>query len=310
MARAQGGDKPVLRKTGTLDRDMVETTPFVFKGRLMRFEYVRENYWQNATGASYFQIRDVQTNALCAPFARGCHFGSAFCENDTVSVFGVTPAPSGVMKLYRSSDLERWEERTAFELPGWRIFNNSVCADAEGYVMAAEIDAPAEDCGKAFTMRFLRSNNLLDWSLTPPECVYSKDRYTACPAIRWLRQDRFYYMIYLEALPGWGFVPYIARSANLRDWARSPANPVLMFDEDDKIIANPYLPPAERERIRGALDINNSDVDLCEFLGRTVVTYSWGNQTGAEFLAEAWYEGPMDEFLQGFFREWQGGNPS
>ena len=36
-------------------------------------------------------------------------------------------------------------------------------------------------------------------------------------------------------------------------------------------------------------------------LGRTIIYYSWGDQMGTEFLAEACYEGPLAEFLQGLF---------
>jgi hypothetical protein len=43
---------PVIKKLGTIDCDMVETTPVVFHGKLYRFEYVRENYKPNTTGKS------------------------------------------------------------------------------------------------------------------------------------------------------------------------------------------------------------------------------------------------------------------
>ena len=33
--------KPVIEKLGTIDCDMVETTPIVFNGRLYRMEWVR-----------------------------------------------------------------------------------------------------------------------------------------------------------------------------------------------------------------------------------------------------------------------------
>jgi hypothetical protein len=42
-------------------------------------------------------------------------------------------------------------------------------------------------------------------------------------------------------------------------------------------------------------------MELCEYLGRTLIYYSWGDQQGTEFLAEAWYEGPMHEFLKAWF---------
>ncbi len=302
--------KPQIRKLGTIDCDMVETTPVVINGRLYRFEYVRDNYKPNKTGKSYFRFKDVETNAVTPPFAQGYHFGSAFNNNGTVYVFGVSKIGGEMMTVFRSKDLVNWEHKDIFNLPGWRLFNNSVCAGAKGFVMAFEIGDPPEECGHPFTIRFAESADLWNWTLTSSDCVYSKDRYTACPTIRYLPQDGFYYMIYLEALPGWGYVPYIARSTDLIKWHRSPVNPVLMFDEnEDKKLGHHFFAPEERARIENALDSNNSDVDLCEFLGRTVICYSWGNQTGVEFLAEAVYEGPMDEFLQGFFEEWVGGVP-
>lgn len=302
--------KPRIRKLGTLDRDMVETTPLVIGGRLYRFEYVRENYWKNPSGTSYFQFRDVETNALTAPFAHGHHLGSAYAEDGCVYAFGVTKWGCDTMRAFRSTDLVHWEEKTIFTLPGWELYNSSVCRGADGYVMAFEIGGPPEECGHPFTIRFAVSPNVWDWSITPSECVYSKDRYTACPVIRYLPKDGYYYMIYLEALPGWGFASYIARSADLVAWRRSPVNPVMMYDDEDKLpYSSTTFSVAERERIAGALNCNNSDVDLCEFLGRTVINYGWGNQTGVEFLAEAVYDGPLDEFLQGFFQEWEGGEP-
>ena len=50
-----------------------------------------------------------------------------------------------------------------------------------------------------------------------------------------------------------------------------------------------------------AVNINNSDIDLCEFQGKTVIYYSWGNQQGIEHLAEAVYDGPLADFLRSFF---------
>ena len=47
--------------------------------------------------------------------------------------------------------------------------------------------------------------------------------------------------------------------------------------------------------------MNNSDVDYCEFSGKTIITYSWGNQQGTEFLAEGAYDGPVADFLKAFF---------
>ncbi len=85
------------------------------------------------------------------------------------------------------------------------------------------------------------------------------------------------------------------------NWEPSPLNPVLRFSDDDKKIANPALSPDERERIAAAENVNNSDMDFAEHDGRLIFNYSWGNQRGIEFLAEATYEGTQERFLRGWF---------
>ncbi|MBU7004304.1 MAG: hypothetical protein HXS50_01960, partial [Theionarchaea archaeon] len=108
-------------------------------------------------------------------------------------------------------------------------------------------------------------------------------------------------MIYLEERPGPTYEPHIVRSTDLGEWESSPLNPVMRHSDDDKKIANPGFTPDQRELISEAVNINNSDVDLCEHRGRTVINYSWGNQHGTEFLAEAVFEGGLGDFFAGFF---------
>jgi len=300
-AETPPGAKPVIRKLGTIDCDMVETTPIVWRGRLYRFEYVRSNYKPNTTGDSYFRFIDVATGEPTPAFAAGWHLGSAYAEGEGVYVYGVNAWGGTEIRVWWSENLKTWSSQTALSLPGWQIYNTSVCKGAGRYVMALEIGAPPEETGQGFTMRFAESSDLLNWKLTPPECVFSKDRYTACPALRFL--DGFYYMIYLEAKPGPTYEPYIVRSADLVHWESSPFNPIMQFSPQDKIIANPRLTAEERERIAGAVNINNSDVDLCEFKGKVVINYSWGNQQGVEHLAEAVYDGTLASFLRGWFPE-------
>ena len=43
-------DRPYIRKLGTIDCDMVETTPVVFKGKVYRCEWVRKRYKGNELG--------------------------------------------------------------------------------------------------------------------------------------------------------------------------------------------------------------------------------------------------------------------
>ena len=292
--------RPIIKKLGTVDCDMVESTPVVFKGRLYLFEYVRTNYKPNKTGDSYFRFIDVASGKPTPAFAKGYHLGSAYVEGDTVYAYGVKSWRASEIGVFWSKDLRTWQSDAALSTQGWGIFNNSVCKGRKGYVMAIELGEPPDVVGVAFTMRFAESSDLIHWRITPEEQVFSKDRYTACPAIRFLGDQ--YYMIYLEAKPGQSYVPHIVRSRDLVHWETSPLNPILSFSaEDDKKIANPALTAEQRKHIAESTDINNSDIDLCEFKGKTVIYYSWGDQQGIEFLAAAEYDGPLSQFLRSFF---------
>src|SRR5262245_58045818 len=290
---------PTIKRLGTLDLLMVETTPVVFKDRLYRFEYVRDNYHANKTGASYFRFIGVATGKVTPAFAKGQHLGCAFVEGETVYAFGVDKWGGSKITVFRSKDMEKWEGRLALHVPDWELFNTSVCKADGRYVMAVEVGGPKEVVGVPFTTFFAESKDLLTWKRLPLECVYSKEKYTACPALRYL--DGYFYMVYLEARPGPAYESHIVRSRDLKRWESSRLNPVLAFSDEDRSIANPKLTAGQRKAVAEARDINNSDVDLCEFKGKTVIYYSWGNQQGKEFLAEAVYEGTLASFLRSYF---------
>ena len=305
--------KPVIKKLGTVECDIVEATPVVFRGKLYRFERVPEQKYcnLNITGDFYFRYIDLATGEPTPGFAAGCPFGSAYSEGDTMYAFGADKCGAEKIHVFCSKDLESWSEKRAIEIPGWELLNNSVCRGDGRFIMAIEVGGPPEVVGVAFTMRFAESDDLLNWRLLGDECVFAKDRYAGCPVIRFL--DGRYYMIYLEMIDpdGWldmtkhSFVPYIVRSKDLAHWESSPLNPVMEISDDDRIIDNPNFTEEEIWRIATAVDINNSDVDLCEFEGRTIIYYSWGNQHGIEHLAHAVYEGTLRSFLKGFFPEKQ-----
>jgi hypothetical protein len=270
----------------------------VFKDRLYRFEYVRDNYHANKTGASYFRFIDVATGKATPAFAKGQHLGCAFVEGDTVCAFGVDKWGGSKITVFRSKDMEKWEKQLALHLSGWQLFNTSVCKVDGRYIMAVEVGGPKEVVGVPFTIFFAESKDLLTWKL-PQDCVYSKEKYTACPALRYL--DGYFYMLYLEARPGPTYETHIVRSKDLKRWESSRLNPVMAFSNDDKVITNSKLTTDQRKAIAQAKNINNSDVDLCEFRGKTIIYYSWGNQQGTEFLAVAVYEGTLASFLRSYF---------
>src|SRR5262245_49711948 len=75
--------RPLIRKLGTIDLDLVETTPIVFNGGLYRFEWVREGYWNNQRKTNYFRFIDHESGEVKPPFADGHEFGSAFVHGKT-----------------------------------------------------------------------------------------------------------------------------------------------------------------------------------------------------------------------------------
>ena len=86
------------------------------------------------------------------------------------------------------------------------------------------------------------------------------------------------------------------------DWELAPINPIMWYDDSDRKVEHPeYFSKKELEDIQLSLDTNNSDVDIREWQGKTIILYSWGNQCGREFLALAEYEGSMKEFFESFY---------
>ena len=290
--------KPLIRKLGTIRCDMVETTPLVYRDTLYRFESVRPHSQNpaNPQERSFFRFVDVNAGTAGAPFGYGRHLGSAFAEKDFVAVTGVNGTWGGdTVTVFRSADLTDWTETDA-TFPGMRIFNTCLCRKDGRYVMLIESDE-----GVPFTFRFAVSDDLARWELLPEEYAFQKDRYAGGPAIYTLPDDPYYYVLYLEAYPGPCYANCIARSADLTEWEYSPLNPVLMYGDEDRQIADTRLTAEERERVGRALNINNSDAELCEYQGQTVIYYSWGCQRGIEFLAQAEFAGTPKELLQSFF---------
>lgn len=287
--------RPLIRKLGTTDLDLVETTPVVFGGRLYRFEWVRDGYWANTRKTNYFRFIDVATAKPTTPFADGHEFGSAFVQDGTAYVTGTFGRDR--VHLFASRDLQTWEQRVVIPSGRYGIFNTSLCRTDKDYVLMFEIDRPVEEAGAAFTARFTRSTDLKTWALTPPECNYARDRYTAPHCLRWL--DGWFYDFYLEAHDGYEM--RVVRSRDLVTWIPSPLNPVLRASSEDKRILAPNLTSEQQQRIANAVNLNNSDIDFCDWQGRLTITYSWGNQLGMEHLAEAVYDGTTAQFLRGWF---------
>ncbi len=300
--------RPLIVKLGTIDCDMVEATTVVWKGALWRGEWVRKQYYKKkALDADYFRFVNRRSGEVTPPFALGYQLGSAFVDGDAAYAVAVPAWGGDRVQLFASRDLRRWENWTALGPEhGFSICNTSICKAGGRYVMMFEIDQPAEQAGVAYTARFATSEDMKEWTVTPPECVYAKDRYTAPHCLRYL--DGYFYDFYLEASDrniyiGTEYETRVVRSKDLIHWESSPLNPVLRHSDEDKKIANPKLSPEERARIAEIRNVNNSDIDFAEYEGRLIINYSWGTQMGDEFLAEAIYEGTQEQFLRGWFPE-------
>jgi hypothetical protein len=292
--------KPQITKLGTIDLDLVETTPVVFEDKLYRFEYVRATYWANKTGDSYFRFVEHDSGRASKAFAHGYHLGNVMVEEDTLFVTATDIWDGERVDIFSSGDMEHWESWNALDLPSYGLFNTSLCQADDKYVLMFEVGKPSEVAGARFTARFATSTDMRRWTLTPPECTYARERYTAPHCLRYLNGT--YYNFYLEALPGeWD--QRVVRSRDLIHWEPSPLNPVLSASDEDKIIANPSLTPEQVERIQNAVNTNNSDIDFCEYRGQLIINYSWGNQHGVEHLAEATFGGTLEAFLNGWYPE-------
>ena len=298
------GDMIRIEKKGTIDLDIVESNPIIFRGRLYLVEYIRQrgedgapsrSYHGNRFGKPYCRFRawdDLQQ--FSAPFGVGYCFASAFAENDRI-VVTVTERWGGPgFYLLESDDMEHWSEpRPIFSDPAKRCYNSSLFKADGRYVNALEIGSTADCLDNA--VFFAESKDLVSWRMIP-----GASGRLAPPELCW--QDGWYFGLALRGDYTQGFHTDIFRSRDLRTWEASPLGPVLTFgDEDRRIHPRAALTPEQRRTIAEAVNINNSDIGLCEYAGKLCVSYSWGDQSGHEFLALGEAAATLKEFCFNYF---------
>jgi len=260
--------------------EVCEAAPLVHNGRLLLMECIRPTA-SRGRGDCFITIRDVESGELLARFAQGYGLASAIVHGGELWVFASRYAEGtwSDVTLFRSRDLKCWSRQVVLEQePPEHIFNTSVCATGDGFVMAYESDDPQY---VPFTIKFCRSTDLVGWEKIP-EAIFAPERYAACPALRWV--DGSYYILYLEQRkPLWWFETFAARSCDLRNWELSARNPILAPEEGE--------------------DVNTSDPDLAEFEGKTYLYYSIGDQRTYAKLRRAVFPGTLSEFLHWCFAE-------
>jgi hypothetical protein len=276
--------RPKLTKLPFALPRAMENTPIVFQGRPLHVLNYRDDTKNNTDGytkSMYLYIVDLCTgNELCR-FGEGHSFANAFVDGPELHVFaseGTNRDWFGSLYHFSTRDLKTWKREPAVAKEGdEHLFNASVCRDEKGFLMAYESNRPVQFCFK-----FARSRDLSQWEKVP-NLVFTgvNHEYSACPVIRYVAP--YYYVIYLHApIPGHkGYVSFLARSPDLAAWELSPFNPILEAG------------PGE--------GINNSDVDLFEWEGKTYLTYATGDQATWGAVRTALYDGPMAEFFTSHF---------
>ena len=302
-------DAPLLRKLGVIS-EHGEMTPIVWRGKLCMVKTVSRGGTQCAV------LCDAETQEEISSFGSHREFYSAYCEDDVIYAFGTRKEKgrADAICMFVSSDGQTWTEHFLFDRPGWSFFNTSVCKGPDGYRMAIEIASADEEkrwvkeyfendpvIGHPFTEFFLKSDDLYHWEWMPDDSCFGRDRYVACPALRY--SNGYYYMICLEELPLYRYAPYIYRTADFETWEIGLHNPVLMFSREDHFPKRGVrFTPEQVARFRNYMNINDCDVDLCEYGGKTHVYYLTGDQCSYGTMCEAVYDGPISEFFEAFFK--------
>lgn len=300
------GEYPVIRKLGACSPNG-EMTPFVFDGRLFRLELADSTRGLDVTAPDICAIiRDVETGEILSRFAEGCYYHSAYTEGERVYVTAVRSTPpefSGdTVVLFESTDLLHWESRVLLRREGWRLFNTSLAKGDTGYMLCMETNySPEDDIGEPFTCYFASSPDLHTWTPLPNETAYPKHRYCGGPCMKY--HNGYFYLFLVTLLPCRRFTNYLFRTKDFTEWEAAYYNPVLMPSHEDRKLS-PRA--AEREKfehlLKSGFNCNNSDIDFCEWQGKTYINYTIGNQLGFYCICEAEYDGTVAEFLEGYFK--------
>ncbi|MEO2047853.1 MAG: hypothetical protein ABGX16_14935 [Pirellulales bacterium] len=289
-----------LEFKGKLDSPLVEVTPFVFQDKF----YLLENWqkqWEHPgdTDGSHFtqdeiRIRDMRTDRIVSIPLVGHGLGMALVHDDRVYVFA---GNWGMEKKWRiteitmisSDDLVNWTDPVVVlkAEPQEKFFNVSVCHADQRFVMLVESNDPA---WPAFTFKYFKSGDLLHWQPVP-NALYGKEKYCGGPALYY--EGAFFYTTYLHSLGGGRYETRVTRSTDLVHWHDAPTGrPFVTFHPKNRV--HRLRPPEIRET-------NASDVEFCQWQGKTVVYYTGGDQHYAGDLKWAEFEGSPRELLESFY---------
>ena len=267
--------------------ELMENTPVLFNSRLLLVTNYRPSGGPKVTDQekdSYLYIDDLLTGTEIARFGAAHSFVSAFVNEGELNVFALDFSESGKVwdkngiNRFVTKDLKNWKtEKVLLPDKEGFLFNNSVCRDDQGFLMAYESNKPVQWCFK-----FARSTNLSKWEKIP-DLVFTgvNHEMAGCPVIRYFKP--WYYVIFghdLINVPN-RYTSDMARSKNLIDWELTPFNPILQAGAGE--------------------GINNSDVDIIEYEGKTYLYYATGDQATWATIRVAMYDGLMKTFYESHF---------
>lgn len=269
-----------LESTEIVKKDLCEITPVIWKEKLCHMECIRPGSGGERKDY-YLLIKDAETGKELARFAEGYGLACALVQDGIFYAFAsrFENGNWNDVTMFQSSDLKNWKQEKVIEQKNEHLFNSSVCAGPEGFVMAYESN---DSAWPAFTTKFAVSKDLKNWNKLP-NAGFGTNRYTACPCIRYV--DGYYYVLYLERRhPRHVFETYITRSKDLKSWELSSANPVLSAKEIDE-------------------GINASDPDLVQWNGKTYLYYAVGDQLTWMNMKRGIYLGTEKEFFKSWYKQ-------
>ncbi len=305
------GGYPKIKKLGACSPNG-EMTPFVWNGRLMRIELVDPSKgWDETAGKA--GIRDVETGEFLSFLAEDSYFHSACVDGDTVYVTGVDKLRRDTIRLYESSDLINWKSRDLLTNPGWKYYNSQlahgenewmiVLETGPVYTEMGEDESPRKYVGNNnWTMFFAKSYDMENWEFSDYEKPFSKEYHAGGPCLKY--SDGWYYLLCDCAIPRRIFTSYMYRTRDFDNWYVGYYNPIIMPSDEDKKISPNYkdLTNEERERLKTAFNVNNTDLDICEWQGKTYINYCCGNQLGNYWMCDAVCDMPLADFFKAYFK--------
>ena len=280
-----------------------EITPFVFKGRLYRLENMMRFADFEGKDPQFryhedgFRIRDVAEDRIISIPLLNHYFAIAYVWNDRVYVVAgdYEDRPWWHIRhtiLICSDDLITWSKpKIILEAAGQEhLFNYAVCQARGKFYLLYETN---DSRWPAFTARFCESDDLVTWRKLPENYIYGKDKYIGGPALYFDEPEDRFYLLYVNDLGNHVYDNRIARSADLITWQDAPADRPVVCPDPERFVDDRKWP--------GIKECSASDMELCEFKGRTYLYWINGNQQGASAGWEAVYSGPRNQLLHTYF---------